>query len=140
MVGAALKAQAETQVARIADDLRAKVSSASAGRVKEWDFKAQIAADPEGADPAELALIDREAQARGETRADLLALIAGKNTAFRRIALTVGALEAEALAALRAIAPEAPDIEAQIDAALNAARIAADAALTAALSQINGGA
>lgn len=140
VIGTALKSTAQTEAIVMADALRARVASASAGRLAEWQFKAGIAADPDNADAAELALIDREATARGETRADLLALITAKNTAFRQVALTVGALEAETKEALAAIPIEAPDIEARIELALTTARNAANAALAAALTQINGGA
>lgn len=140
VIGAALKLEALTQITAAADIHRAQFASTSAGKLAEYRFKAEIAADAAGADADELALLDREAAARGIDRNALLALITGKAAALRQIALLIGALEAEAKAAITAIADDAADIETQIHAAMQSAKTVADTELAAAQSLLNGGA
>lgn len=60
--------------------------------------------------------------------------------AYRQIALLIGVLEAEAGAAIAAIAADADDIEAQIQAVLRAAKAQAKTAFSEAQSLIKGGA
>ena len=140
IAGAALKATARSEVARVADNYRARLASTSAGKLAEYRIKEEIARDPAGADAAELALIEREATARGLDQAGLLAEIAAKAAAYRQVALLIGALEAEASAAITAIPDTAPDIEVQIQSALTSANSQAEAAFADALALINGGA
>ncbi|MCF6432513.1 hypothetical protein [Leisingera sp. MMG026] len=138
-IGAAAKAAAEGEITRLANGWRAEVASASPGKLMEWLFKGQIAADPASADPAELALLDREAAARGLDRAALLAEITAKAAAYRRIALLIGALEAETKAAIAAVPDGAADIETQVNTALGTAKAQAEAAFAEAAALINGG-
>ena len=139
VAGAALKGAAKAEVAQVANAYRARLASTSAGKLQAYRIKEEIARDPAQADPAELALIEREATARGITRDDLIALIAAKAKAFRQIALLIEALEAEAGAAITAIADDAPDIEAQIAAVLKAAKAEADGEYQNALVLMAGG-
>lgn len=122
VAGAALKETAMAAVIAVADTYRAKLASASAGKIEAHRIKEEIALDPESAAPAELALIDREAVARGTDRAGLLAQIATRASADRQIALLIECIEAEAKVAVATIADDAADIEAQIDTALNGAK------------------
>lgn len=138
IAGAALKGAAKGQVAAFADTYRAHLASASAGKLAEYRVKEEIARDPAGAAEAELAMIDREAAARGIDRAALLADISAKAAAYRQIALLVGALEAEAGAAIAAVADDAEDIEAQVMAVLTAAKAQADAAFAEAQAMLAG--
>ncbi|MCF6432601.1 hypothetical protein [Leisingera sp. MMG026] len=139
VIGAAAKASAASEIARLANGWRAQVASASPGKLMEWQFKSQIAAAPDNADPAELALLDREAAARGLDRAALLDGITAKAVAYRRIALLIGALEAETKAAVAAVPDDAADIETQVNTALGAAKAQAEAAFAEAAALINGG-
>lgn len=135
VAGAALKGAASAAIAATADGYRAKLAGAGAIKVAgEYHVKAQIAAAPEAAAPADLAILDREAAARGVTRDVLLAEIGAKAAAFRQIALLVGAIEAEAKAKVKAFDPAAEDIEAQVQTALEAARAEAEASLAQALA------
>ncbi|MEP4334803.1 MAG: hypothetical protein ABJ360_00160, partial [Roseobacter sp.] len=61
VIGAALKSSARNQVAKVANDYRARVSSTSAGKLAAYKIKEEIARSLETADSDELALIDREA-------------------------------------------------------------------------------
>jgi hypothetical protein len=140
VIGAALKARAAADVAEFADAYRAAIASASAGKLAEWRIKEEIARDPGAAAAPELALLDREAAARGLDQATLLAGIATKATAYRQTALLIGALEAEASAAISAIADEDAAIESQIETTLSAARAQADTAFAEAIQLIKGGA
>jgi hypothetical protein len=128
VVGAALKASALLAVRDVADAYRAQLAQASAGKLAAYRIKEEIARDPAAADPAELALIDREAVACGLDRAGLLALIAAKAAAYRQIALLIEALEAETGAAIAAIADDAADIEVQVQTVLDAAIAEAETA------------
>lgn len=127
-IGGAIKSEANAEMAAFANGYRAKLASASAGKLAEYRVKEEIARDPENAAEAELGMIDREAAARGIDRAALLTDISAKAAAYRQIALLVGALEAEAGAAIAAVADDAEDIEAQVMAVLTAAKAQADAA------------
>ncbi len=138
VIGSALKASAKAQVAAFADGYRAKLASASACKLAEYRVKEEIARDPANAAEAELAMIDREAAARGIDRAALLADISAKAAAYRQIALLVGALEAEAGASIAAVADDAEDIEAQVMAVLTAAKAQADAAFAEAQAMLAG--
>ena len=137
-VGAAMKAQASDLVTQFADTYRAKIASAAPGKIAEWLFKEQIARDPDAARAEELAIIDREAAARGLDRAGMLALIISKANAFRETALLVGAIETEAKAAVEAVPTDADDIETQLTTALAAAKTEAAAAFSTAMAQIAG--
>lgn len=134
IAGAALKAAARGEVAQVADAYRAKLAHTSAGKLAAYRIKEEIARDPVNADPAELALIEREAAARGITRDALIAEIAAKAAAYRQVALLVEAIEAEASAAVAAIPDDAADIETQIHTALEAAKAQAETAFAEALA------
>jgi len=115
------------------------LSTASAAKIGEYVTKREIALDPSAATAEELALIDREAVARGLDRADLLALILTRAAAFRRAALLMSAVEEEGAAAIAAVPNEADDIETQIQTALANAKTQAAAAFAEAAALINGG-
>jgi len=136
-VGTAMKAQASDLVTQFADTYRAQIATAAPGKIAEWLFKEQIARDPDAARAEELAIIDREAAARGLDRAGMLALIISKANAFRETALLVGAIETEAKAAVEAVPADADDIETQLTTALANAKAEANAAFTAALALIH---
>ncbi|MCW8843026.1 MAG: hypothetical protein OQK00_06385, partial [Rhodobacteraceae bacterium] len=126
IAGAALKSAARAQVAAFADGYRHRLSLASAGKLTAYRIKEEVAADTDNADPAELALIDREATARGLTREALLAEITARATAYRQIALLIECIEAETNAGLTAIPDDAADIETQIHTVLDAAKAQAE--------------
>ena len=136
--GAALKGAAKAQVATFADAYRVKLASASAGKLAEYRVKEEIARAPENAAEAELAMIDREAAARGIDRAALLADIRAKAAAYREIALLVGAIEAETNAAIAAVPDDAEGIEATVMAALLDAKAEADTAFVEAQANLAG--
>lgn len=136
VIGAAVKASATRDLSMLVNGWRVQVASASAGKLMEWLFKSQIAADPASADPAELALIDREAAARGIDRAALLDEITAKAAAYRQIALLIGALEAETKAAIAAVPDGAADIETQVNTALGTAKAQTEAAFSEAATLI----
>jgi len=140
VISAAVKQGARSEVVVFTNAYRAQISSASPGKLAEYRFKEEIARDPASAAPAELAMIDREAAARGITSEALLAEINAKASAYRQIALLIGALEAETKAAIAAITEDAVDIEAQIQTVLGNAKALAETAFNDALIQINGGA
>ncbi len=139
VAGAALKTAAEKAIADFAETKRAALATVKGGKLAEYRIKEEIARDPDGAIAEELALIDREAAARGMDRDGLLALITARTVAYRQIALLVAAMEAETTAAIAAIPDSAADIEAQIDAIFTAAMADADEAFADALALINGG-
>ncbi len=139
VIGAAAKAHATAQVTTMMDGYRVRVSTPAAGRVAEWFFKEQDARDPENARAEEMAILDREAAARGIDRDQMLALIITKANAFREIALLIGAIEAEAKAAVATIPDDADDIETQIHNTLAAAKAQAKTAFNEAITLINGG-
>lgn len=139
LINDAAKAEAKIEVATFANIYRAKLASTSAGKLQAYRIKEEIARDPATADPAELALIEREANARGIARDDLIALIAAQAKAFRQIALLIEALEAEAGAATTAIPDDSEDIEAQIAAVLEAAKAEAETEYQNALALMAGG-
>lgn len=138
-IGQAAKARALELVAQNADAYRARISTLSAARVAEWFMKEEIARDPDNADPEELAIIEQEGAADGTDLDGMLAVILTKAKAFRKVALLVGKIEAEAKAAVRGIDDAADDIEAQIDTALTAAKAEAETAFQAAVAAMNGG-
>lgn len=140
VAGRALLLKAKEVIALSAEKYRAKLASTSAGKLAEYRIKEEIARDPASANNAELVLLDREAAAKGIDRAALLTIISAKAAAYRQTALMIGALEAEAGAAIDAIPDDAPDIEAQIKTTLAAAIAQAETAFTEALTFINGGA
>lgn len=118
--GAGLKSHAMAELVAYANTVRAKLASGSAGKLAEYRVKEEIAANPGSAHVDELALIDREAVARGTDQAGLLAIIAAKAAAFRKLALEVGAIEAEGKAAINAVS----DLSATLDADVQAAMVA----------------
>ena len=128
IAGKTLKGAAKAQVATLADGYRTQLDNASAGKLVEYRLKEEIARDPANASEAELAMIDREAAARGVDRTTLLADIDAKATAYRQIVLLIGAIEAEANATIYAVQDDADDLEATVMAALHDARTEADAA------------
>lgn len=138
-VGAQIKAHAKHQVAEFADTYRAKLASQSAGKLAEYRIKEEIARSPDTASAAELDLLSREAKARGTNRTGLIGQINAQAAAYRQIALLIGALEAEAGAAIAAIPDDAADIETQIHTVLGAAKAQAEAAFVEAVALINGG-
>ena len=137
-VAAAIKAKAKADVAAFAEAYRAALATASAGKLAEYRIKEEIARDPDGASAAELDLLSREAKARGTNRTGLIGQINAQAAAYRQIALLIGALEAEAGAAIAAIADDADDIEVQIAAVLSAAHAEADAEYQNALALMAG--
>lgn len=139
VIAAAAKSAAEGDITDLTSGWRASVASTSPGKMMEWLFKSQIAADPASADPAELALLDREAAARGIDRAAILDEITAKAAAYRQIALLIGAIEAETKAAIAAVPDGAADIETQVNTALGTAKAQAEAAFAEAAVLINGG-
>lgn len=139
VVGASAKAGARKEVARVADTYRAKLANTSAGKLAEYRIKEEIARSPDAASQAELDLLSREAKARGTNRTGLIGQINAQAAAYRQIALLIGALEAEAGAAISAIPDDAADIETQIHTVLGAAKAQAEAAFIEAVALINGG-
>lgn len=139
VIGAAIKLSAKQQVTGLANVYRNRLASASAGKLAEYRIKEEIARDPTIASIEELAMLDREAAAKGIDRPTLLAIINTKAAAYRQIALLIGALEAEAGAAIDAIADDATDIETQILTVLGAANAQAETAFNEALALIKGG-
>ena len=139
LAGAALKGAAKHQVAEFADAYRAKLATRSAGKLAEYRIKEEIARSPDTASQAELDLLSREAKARGTNRTGLIGQINTQAAAYRQIALLIGALEAEAGAAITAIPDDAADIETQIHTVLGAAKAQAEAAFIEAVALINGG-
>lgn len=127
-IGAAIKAHAKHQIAEFADGYRARLSAVSAGKLAEYRIKEAIASAPDAASDTERALLEREATARGLEFAALLAQIETRARAYRHVSLLIGALEAEAAAAIAAVPADAPDIEAQVARLLRAAQDQADAA------------
>jgi hypothetical protein len=138
-IGAAMKAQANVVVVDFANAHRTRLASASAGKLAEYRIKEEIARDREAASEAELALISREAKARGTNRTGLLNDIGQQAAAYRQIALLIGALEAEAKAAIAEIPDDAADIETQIQTALEAKQAQIETAFAEAFELIKGG-
>lgn len=139
VIAVAVRAEALASARRAMDELRAQVASSAAGKLMEYLFKAQIAADPATADPDELALLEREAVASGLTNAELLSLINDRARSYRQVALLIGVLEAETKAAISAIPDEAADIEAQIAVVLKNAKVEAESEYQNALALMAGG-
>lgn len=138
-IGAAYKAAAKKTVTQFAETYRQKLAHASAGKLAEYRIKEEIARDPASASEADLDLLSREAKARGTNRTGLIGMINAQAAAYRQIALLIGALEAEAGAAITAISDDAADIETQIHTVLGAAKAQAEAAFIEAVALINGG-
>lgn len=136
-IGAAAKEAGRVLVRNLSDRFRNRLSSASPGKLAEFRVKEEIATDPVNADPAELALITREATARGMTQAEFITLILARTATFRQTALLVAAIEAEAIAAVDALLEDQADIEAAILAELQSAQQAADTAFNAALTALS---
>jgi hypothetical protein len=134
VVSSALKNEALSDVSAFADKYRARLDSASAGKLAEYRIKKGIVRDLESASEAELALLTREAEARDTDLVGLLENIGNQATAFRKIALLVGVLETEAGAAIAAISGENPNIESQIQKVLEAAKVQAELAFEEALT------
>lgn len=138
-IASALKEASLAQVAKFAEGYRALIASQSAGKLAEYRIKEEIARDPASASEAELDLLSREAKARGTNRTGLLGQISGQAVTYRQVALLIGALEAEAGAAINAIPADADDIEDQINTVLGAAKGQAETAFNEALALIKGG-
>lgn len=138
-IAAAMKVKAKSQVALFAEEYRAKLATQSASKLAEYRIKEEIARSPDTASQAELDLLSREAKARGTNRTGLIGQINAQAAAYRQIALLIGALEAEAGAAITAIPDDAADIETQIHTVLGAAKAQAEAAFIEAIALINGG-
>lgn len=139
VVGAAVKAGALDEIQVFAESYRARLATRSAGKLAEYRIKEEIARSPDTASPSELDLLSREAKARGTNRTGLIGMINAQAAAYRQIALLIGALEAEAGAAITAIPDDAADIETQIHTVLGAAKAQAEAAFIEAVALINGG-
>lgn len=137
-VPAALKADALRQIADFAENYRAKLASTSAGKLAEYRIKEEIARDPANASEVELALISREAKARGTNRTGLLGQISAQAVAFRQVALLIGVLEAETGAAISAVPDDSGDVEGQILGVLAASRAQAQAAFAEAQALLAG--
>lgn len=140
IVGAAIKRAARDTLAAAAEDYRLRLVPASASKLAEYRVKEELGRNPANGAAAELALIDREAAARGIDRAALLAEINARAAACRKTALLVGVLEAKTRAAIAAIPDGDADIETRLRDALTAAKAQADAAFVEAAAIINGGA
>lgn len=138
-IGGAMKVAALGEVLRVSEEYRGKITDASAAKLAAYKIKEEIARDPSAADPAELALIDREAVARGQSREELIASISAQASAFRQIALLIEVLEAETGAAIATISDDAPNIDEQITTVLGAAKAQAETAFNQALALIKGG-
>lgn len=139
IAGSAIKVAAIAQVLSFAEKYRALIASQSAGKLAEYRIKEEIARDPASASENELALLSREANARGTDRDGLLAQISGQAVGFRQVALLIGALEAEAGAAINAISDDADDISIQIQTVLGAVKVQAEIAFNEAITLIKGG-
>ncbi len=83
-------------------------------------------------------LLSREAKARGTNRTGLITQISAEAVAYRQIALLVGALEAEASAAIDAVPDDAANVEDLIATVLITAREQADTAYSDALTILKG--
>lgn len=138
VIGAALKVHAMSGIAAFADSYRGRIATKSPGKLAEYRVKEEIARDPTTASDAEMALIAREAAARGIDTDTLVALINGRAAAYRQIALLIGALETEVRAAIDAIPDDAADIEAQIGAVFESAKTEADTEYQAAVALMAG--
>lgn len=137
VIGAAVKRSARADITRVAEDYRARLATKCAGKLAAYRIKEDIARDPDKSDPAEMALIEREATARGMTTEALIANINSQASAYRQTALLVEVLEVEAKAAIAAVADDAVDIEDQVQDALDAAQAQAEAAFEEALELMN---
>jgi hypothetical protein len=139
VIGSALKQTAIDTIADFAESCRAKLASQSAGKLAEYRIKEEIGRDQANGSAAELALLTREAEARGMDLDGLIALIQARAAAYRETALLVGVIEAEALGAVGVIADDDPNIEQTIQTVLGAAKAQADTAFVEAMTLINGG-
>lgn len=138
VIGAALKEKALVSVAEFAELYRLKLATASAGKQTEYRIKEEIARDPSAASDIELELLSREAKARGTNRTGLIGQINAQAAAARHVALLIGALEAEAGAAISGIEDAAADIEVHIQTVLSAAKEQADLAFADAIALMHG--
>jgi len=139
IIGAAVKNTAFSDITRVAEDYRSRLATKCAGKLAAYRIKEGIARGPDKSDPAEMALIEREATAREMTTEALIANINSRASAYRQTALLVEVLEVEAKAAIAAIADDAVDIEDQIQSTLDAAQAQAETAFSEAFALINGG-
>ncbi len=139
VIARALKAEAKTKVAAFAEIYRMKLASTSAGKLAEYRIKEEISRVPESASEAELALISREAKARGTNRTGLIGQISEQAAAYRQVALLIGVIEAETNAAIVAIPDDAADVENQISTVLGSAKAQAETAFNEALALTQGG-
>lgn len=135
-INIAAKVAAKAEIAAFANAYRARISSTSAGKLAAYKMKEEVARDPDNAAPAEIALLDREATARGVSRDALIASILVQASAYRQIALLIEVLEAETGAAIGSISNDAPDIELEITTVLGAAKVQAETAFQEAISLI----
>lgn len=138
-IGAAIKSLAKGEITNFAETYRAKLATKSAGKLAEYRIKEEIARNPDAASATELDLLSREAKARGTNRTGLIGMISAQAAAYRQVALLIGALEAEAGAAISAIPDDAGDIEDQIGTVLTNARTEAEAEYQNALALMAGG-
>lgn len=137
--GPSIKVWARDQVEIFAESYRAKIAPQSAGKLAEYRIKEEIGSDPNGAHAGELAILDREALARGTDRAGLLEMINHQAASYRQIALLIGALEAEAIMAISALSDDDANINHHVDAILDGAKSAAEAEYQNVLLLISGG-
>lgn len=136
-IGGAIQAEAARLITVAATAMRARVAPADPAKIAEYELKARIAAMPAASRPAPLvAALTSEAQARGLSLAQLLALIAQREAALAEASLLIAAWEATARATLTALDPASTDIDTRVADALANARTTGEALI----AQIEGAA
>jgi hypothetical protein len=127
-IGAALQGWAHSQITAIATGLRAQIApTGDPGKLEEYNLKAEIAGKPASQrKPEEVAILTREATARGLTLDQLVAVIVQRKSALRLATLEIAGWEATEKAALAALDPASPDIETLVAEALATARATAN--------------
>ncbi|MCU0882622.1 MAG: hypothetical protein MUF14_08160, partial [Hyphomonadaceae bacterium] len=126
-VGAAIQVEAARLITAAATELRARIApTGDPGKLAEYDLKAEIAAKPASQRAAgEVALLTQEAQARGLSLDQLIAVILERRTALRLATLEIANWEAGQKAALSALDPASATIEADVAEALATAHTSA---------------
>lgn len=138
-IATAIKQAAISEIARVAHHFRTLIDQATGGKLASLQIKAAIADDEAGTAPEKLAMIDREAAANGQDRTTFLAAVLATRDDIELTFLEVDAMQAEANALIVAIDGTAEDIEAQIQAVLDAKKGEAQIAFQNAITRINGG-
>lgn len=125
----------EERVRDEAERYRALFVTKRAGKQNAYQQKTPIAqrivAAGGGADPADIALLQREADARSLTVADLAALITQKNAAYAGISDIIEGIEAESVLAVHGIPVGTDDIQSALETLLPQLSEIAEAALAA---------